>query len=61
MIDNKQVNAMSRKPMIMFGMVIGFMAGGYAPTLLGDDTFSVIHFPLRHCLEALPVEYLAYG
>lgn len=58
MIDNKQVNAMSRKPMIMFGMVI---AGGYAPTLLGDDTFSVIHFPLRHCLEALPVEYLAYG
>jgi hypothetical protein len=52
---------MSRKPMIMFGMVIGFMAGGYAPTLLGADTFSVMHFPLRHCLEALPVEYLAYG
>jgi hypothetical protein len=41
-IDNKQVNAMSRKSMIMFGMVIGAMAGGYAPTLLGADTFSAV-------------------
>ena len=27
--------------MIILGMVIGSMAGGYAPTLLGSDTFSV--------------------
>jgi len=32
---------MSRKSMIMFGIVIGSMAGGYVPTLLGADTFSV--------------------
>jgi hypothetical protein len=33
-------DAMSRKSMIMLGLVIGSMAGGYVPTLLGADSIS---------------------
>jgi hypothetical protein len=32
---------MSRKSMIMLGMIIGSFAGGYVPTLLGVDVFSL--------------------
>ncbi len=32
---------MSRKAMIMFGMIIGSFAGGYLPGLLGTDEFSL--------------------
>jgi len=32
---------MSRKTMIMFGMMIGSVAGGYLPGLLGVDGFSL--------------------
>ena len=32
---------MSRKFMILFGMTIGSIAGGYIPTLLGANTFSL--------------------
>ena len=32
---------MSRKKFIMIGMVIGSVAGGYAPMLLGADSISV--------------------
>jgi phage tail tape-measure protein len=32
---------MSRKSFIMIGMVIGSIAGGYAPILLGADSISV--------------------
>ncbi len=31
---------MSRKSMIMLGMIIGSLAGGYMPALLGADAFS---------------------
>lgn len=31
---------MSRKTMIMIGMIIGSIAGGYLPGLLGADAFS---------------------
>ena len=31
---------MSRKSMIMLGMIIGSLAGGYAPTLFGASAFS---------------------
>lgn len=31
---------MSRKTMIMIGMVIGSLAGGYVPTLFGAHGFS---------------------
>jgi hypothetical protein len=31
---------MSKKKFIMIGMVIGSIAGGYAPMLLGADSFS---------------------
>ena len=31
---------MSRKSMIMFGMIIGSIAGGYVPSLMGADSFS---------------------
>lgn len=34
-------DAMSRKKFIMIGMVIGSIAGGYAPMLLGADSISV--------------------
>jgi ABC-type lipoprotein release transport system permease subunit len=30
-------NTMSRKKLIMFGMVVGSIAGGYAPSLFGVD------------------------
>ena len=33
------VTNMSRKVMIMFGMIIGSFAGGYLPGLLGADGF----------------------
>jgi hypothetical protein len=32
---------MSRKTMIMIGMIIGSIAGGYLPGLLGADAFSL--------------------
>lgn len=32
---------MSRKTMIMIGMIIGSVAGGYLPGLLGADGFSL--------------------
>ncbi len=32
---------MSRKSMIMFGMIIGSFAGGYMPTLMGAGAFSL--------------------
>jgi hypothetical protein len=32
---------MSRKSIIMFGMVVGSIAGGYLPDLWGADFFSV--------------------
>ena len=32
---------MSRKTMIMIGMIIGSIAGGYLPGLLGADGFSL--------------------
>jgi uncharacterized membrane protein YeaQ/YmgE (transglycosylase-associated protein family) len=32
---------MSRKSMIMLGMIIGSFAGGYMPTLMGADSFSL--------------------
>ena len=32
---------MSRKSMIMLGMIIGSFVGGYMPTLLGADAFSM--------------------
>jgi len=32
---------MSRKTMIMIGMTIGSVAGGYLPVLLGADGFSL--------------------
>lgn len=32
---------MSRKTMIIFGMIIGSVAGGYLPGLLGADGFSL--------------------
>jgi phage tail tape-measure protein len=32
---------MSRKFMILLGMTIGSIAGGYIPTLLGANAFSV--------------------
>ena len=32
--------SMSRKSMIMLGMIIGSFAGGYMPILLGADAFS---------------------
>ncbi len=32
---------MSRKSMIMLGMIIGSLAGGYMPALLGADAFSL--------------------
>jgi len=35
------VTAMSRKSMIMLGMIIGSFAGGYMPTVLGADAFSL--------------------
>lgn len=31
---------MSRKSMIMLGMIIGSFAGGYLPTLIGVSVFS---------------------
>ncbi len=31
---------MSRKSIIMFGMIIGSTLGGYLPTLLGAEAFS---------------------
>jgi uncharacterized membrane protein YeaQ/YmgE (transglycosylase-associated protein family) len=31
---------MSRKSMIMLGMIIGSVAGGYVPSLMGADSFS---------------------
>jgi len=31
---------MSRKTMVMIGMIIGSVAGGYLPGLLGADGFS---------------------
>ena len=36
----KKMDAMSRKKFIMIGMVIGSIAGGYAPMLLGFDTIT---------------------
>ena len=33
---------MSRKAMIMFGMIIGSLAGGYLPGLLGADGLSLV-------------------
>jgi hypothetical protein len=33
---------MSRKKMIMFGMVVGSVAGGYMPALLGVDDSSMM-------------------
>ena len=35
------VTAMSRKSMIMLGMITGSFAGGYMPTVLGADAFSL--------------------
>jgi hypothetical protein len=35
------VTNMSRKTMIMIGMIIGSIAGGYLPGLLGADAFSL--------------------
>ena len=35
------VTAMSRKSMIMLGIIIGSFAGGYMPILLGTDAFSL--------------------
>jgi len=35
-------DAMSRKKFIMIGMVIGSIAGGYAPVLLGADSISAL-------------------
>jgi phage tail tape-measure protein len=32
---------MSRKTMVMIGMVAGSIAGGYLPTLLGADSLSM--------------------
>jgi hypothetical protein len=32
---------MSRKTMIMIGMVVGSFVGGYLPTLLGADSISI--------------------
>lgn len=32
---------MSRKSMIMLGMMVGSFAGGYLPSLLGADSFSM--------------------
>lgn len=31
---------MSRRSVILFGLVIGSVAGGYVPTLLGADSIS---------------------
>jgi uncharacterized membrane protein YeaQ/YmgE (transglycosylase-associated protein family) len=31
---------MSRKSIIMIGMIIGSLAGGYVPCLMGADSFS---------------------
>jgi len=36
----KKMDAMSRKKFILIGMVIGSIAGGYAPILLGADSIS---------------------
>ena len=33
---------MSRKKMIMFGMFVGSIAGGYIPSLFGVDDLSMI-------------------
>ena len=33
---------MSRKSMIIFGMIIGSLAGGYVPSLMGADSISFI-------------------
>ena len=38
---NLTVNAMSRKTMILFGMIIGSIVGGNLPSLLGIDSFSL--------------------
>jgi hypothetical protein len=37
---NNTGGSMSRKSFIMIGMVIGSIAGGYAPILLGADSIS---------------------
>jgi hypothetical protein len=34
-----RVNAMSRKKLIMLGMIVGSIGGGYAPSLFGVDGF----------------------
>ena len=40
-IGNTLVDAMSRKSVIMLGMLVGSVAGGYVPALLGADSFSL--------------------
>jgi hypothetical protein len=40
-IGKKDNRSLSRKSMIMFGMVIGSTAGGYIPALFGVSAFSV--------------------
>ncbi|HBI47243.1 MAG TPA: hypothetical protein DDX93_00715 [Smithella sp.] len=38
---NPLVDIMSRKKFIIIGMVVGSIAGGYAPVLLGADSITV--------------------
>lgn len=40
-IKNIQEKSLSRKKLIMFGMIAGSIAGGYAPSLFGVDDFMI--------------------